>query len=557
MSGRWVIPSPLETAQALSQELKIHPALCGILLRRGMKSAAESHHFLNPSLDDLESPFKFTGMPKAVERIFQAIRNTEKILIYGDYDVDGVTASAILFPILKSLGADVEAHLPHRRNEGYGLNQGSLERLLNKNFGLVITVDNGITGIGPVRFLNQRGVDVIIVDHHLPKSELPDAYAILSAATDGAGDPNLAACGLAFKLGWALLGDYKKAEPYLDLVTVGTVADLAPVKGDNRILLRFGLTILRGTRRKGLCALIKAAGLTRERLTTRDIAFGIGPRINASGRMGSPEHAFKLLTTENELEAQNLAQVLEEGNRDRQRVELAAFEEAVECVETDPLKEEQKVLVLQSSNWHEGVLGIVASRLVDRYARPSIVIAVREGVGKGSGRSLPHFSIFESVNQCRDILMNFGGHAQACGLTLKEEHIPHFRRRLNEAASDAHLSAGFAERAVDAELPLSDLDAKFISDMERLAPFGPGNPKPIFVSRNLRLKTTPRRRGKDTLAAWVTDGTGKAICEMVGFRCYERWKESRPRERFDAVYAPALNTFNGIESIGLELQDWR
>ncbi len=319
-------------------------------------------------------------MEKAVGLIRGAIERKEKILVYGDYDVDGITGSAILVPALRRLGADVEAHIPHRMNEGYGLNLESLKALLVKKYKLVITVDNGISGVEQIRFLKDNGVTVIVVDHHIPKDGLPPADAIIQ------GDSDLAACGLAFKLVWALLGKLDDAKEYLDLATVGTVADLAPVLGDNRILLKHGLPFLSKTKRPGLRALMDVAGISPAYLSYRDIAFGLGPRINASGRMGSPLDAFKLLTTENLLEAQNLAQILDRGNRDRQRVEAEAFEEALSRVEEDPAKDMLKIIVLEGSSWHEGVLGIVASRLVERYHKPSIVISMKNGVGKGSGR---------------------------------------------------------------------------------------------------------------------------------------------------------------------------
>ena len=538
---------------------KIHPAVTDLLLRRGFKTEAEIFSFLNPSLDSLEDPFIFHDMKKAVERIRLAIASGEKILIYGDYDVDGVTASAILYPILKKMGAEVEAHIPHRVKDGYGLNIESLTLWVKRKISLVITVDNGITGIEQVRYLQENGVDAILVDHHIPKEELPPAYAILSATVhDKKGDANLAACGLAFKLGWALLGSFDAVKEHLDLVALGTVADLAPVMGDNRILLRLGLQALAKTKKAGLRALMDSAGIVPQRIQYRDLGFGLGPRINASGRMGSPLNAFRLLVTESPIEAHNLALILEEGNRDRQRVEQEAFQEAARLVEKSVKPEHRHVLVVESPDWHEGILGIVAARLVDRFQRPSIVISIKEGVGKGSGRSIPSFSIFDSVLQCEDLLMSFGGHAQACGLTIRQESLPLFRERLNRVAETLGEKTNTVARTADAELLPKELTLKFVKDLERMAPFGPGNPEPVFLSRGLRVRGKVRKRGKDTMQCWMTDEEGAVTCEVVGFRSYEKWRKNDPKQTsFEIAYRPALKNFNGIETMQLELQSWR
>lgn len=558
MKPNWVLNPSSRAARDTAAEFGVHPVIASILFERGLRTPESLQRFLNPSFDDLENPFAFRDMAKAVDRIRRAIANRERILVYGDYDVDGVTGSSILFPVLKKLGAEVEVYIPHRIEEGYGLNLEALEKLLRKKFVLFITVDNGITGIEPIEFLKSNGADVIVVDHHQPKGKLPPADAIVSGCLgDGKGDPNLAACGLAFKLAWALCGELDPVKEYLDLVALGTVADIAPVVGDNRILLKFGLPVLTQAKRVGIRALIQASGLSRNFISFRDIAFVLGPRINASGRMGSPATAFKLLTTDQEMLARNLAGILEEGNRDRQRVESEMLEEALELIEEDAFAAQDRVLVVHHEEWHEGVLGIIAARLVERYQKPSIVLSVKNGVGKGSGRSIPHFSIFDCVSKCEDLLLSFGGHPQACGLTVKKENIAHFRKRLNDAAAEAPAQSWGVELGIDAEVPLSQIDEKLIGDLERLAPFGPGNRKPFFLTRNLRLKGLPKRRGKNTLQCWVTDASGQVTCEAVGFRMYEKWEKTRRTEDLSFVHHPALSEFKGIRSIQLELEDWR
>ncbi len=558
MRRNWVLHPPGDEAHRLATALKINPLIAGLLLRRGLSDHGEIDRFLNPSFEHLQDPFVFVDMAKAVERIRQAIRQKEKILVYGDYDVDGITGSAILYPVLKKLGADVEVHIPHRMNDGYGLNRDSLEKLLRQKFTLVITVDNGITGADEVRYLNEKGADVIIVDHHTPKEEVPPAFAIVSSVAGGKGDNNLAACGLAFKVAWALLGSLEQALEYLDLVAVGTVADLAPVLGDNRIILKLGLPLLAKTKRPGLRALMEVAKIEKHFVSYRDIAFGLGPRINASGRMGSPLAAFKLLTTENPLEARNLAQILDQGNRDRQRVEADAFEEAIGQVEMDPGKEEQKIIVLENAAWHEGVLGIIAARLVERYRKPAIVISLKGNVGKGSGRSIPSFSIYDAMLPHETLMVNFGGHAQACGLTIQKENIQALRQSLNRADYKmGDLSEG-VDLAVDGQMLAADIGAPFLKALGQMTPFGPGNPKPLFVSKNMKVRGEVRKRGKDTLQCWMTDQAGKITLEVIGFRSYGRWmSDGQEKSAVDIVYQPALKTFNGITSIQLELEDWR
>ncbi len=550
----WVV-SPLDPAvREIARELDIHWALAQILFQRGLQSPELAQKFLSPSFDALKDPFSYEHMTEAVRRIRGAIQEKQKILIYGDYDVDGVTGSAILYPVLKNLGADVEAHIPHRIEEGYGLNLEVLKRLVKKKFSLVITVDNGITGVEAVRFLNENGVDTIIVDHHTPKETLPPAFAIIR----GDLKEDLAACALSFKLAWALAGDLESVREYLDLVVIGTVADMAPVVGENRAILVHGLLVLRQSQRVGLKALAAVSRLpSMATISYKDIAFILAPRINASGRMGSPEHTFKLLTTTNALEAQNLAQILEDANRDRQRCESEAFAQAVEQVEADSFAASDTVLVLAHPDWHEGVIGILASRLVERYHKPAIVISFKGEVAKGSGRSAPDFALFQAIEPCEDLLVSFGGHAQACGLTIRRENIPLFRKKVNEIAQSFLAQKAAPFLPIDCELGLQDIDFKFLQDLERLGPFGPGHTRPRFLTRWIKFKKPPVKRGTNTLHAWVSDERGERMVEMIAFRMFDRWQSDDAPQLLDVVHQPTLNQFRGIRSIKLELEDFR
>lgn len=555
----WRVHPVTDEAHRIAKHSQVHPIVASILTRRGLSSAEDVQKFLDPRLEHLESPYVFQDMPKAVARIKSAIQKSEKILIFGDYDVDGVTASAVLYPVLRSMGADVHVHIPHRLHEGYGLNRASIEPWVSKSIGLVITVDNGITGVEAVKFLNSQHIDVIIVDHHVPKDEVPPAYAFISSSVgDQKGDPNLAACGLAFKLAWALMGELEKVLPYLDIVTLGTIADLAPVQGDNRILLKHGLNYLARTQRVGLKALMQEARIKPQYIGYRDIAFGLGPRINASGRMGSPLNAFKLLTTDNPIEARNLAQLLEEGNRDRQQVEASAYLAAAKQVEVDTSFLDDPVLVVHSAEWHEGVLGIVASRLVEQFKKPAIVISTRSGDGKGSGRSLPGFSIFKNVLECEGLLTKFGGHTQACGLSIQSENIGPFRKALNQVARRLLSGTAMDEDIwIDADIKAADLSGALLKDLERLEPFGPGHAKPLFMTRQMKVRGDVKKRGKDTLQCWMTDAEDKVTCEVIGFRSYERWlANDNHKKLFDIIYQPTLQNFNGIQSITLQLDSW-
>ncbi len=555
----WVILPEVEEATALARKLGVHPAVIHVLFRRGQTSAEAITRFLECPLDKIQDPFAFKDMKRAVDRIRMAIERREKILIYGDYDVDGVTGSAILYPVLKELGADIRVHIPHRIEDGYGLNRKSLESWLGRGIKVLITVDNGITGADHIDFLNQKGVDTIIVDHHETKGALPKAYALVSAAAGGGGEASLAACGLAFKLAWALLGDLKKAEEYLDLVTLGTVADLAGLEGENRILLKQGLPRLAKTNKVGLRALMDVSGLSRGVPSFRDVAFGLAPRINAAGRMGSPLAAFKLLTTKDNEEARQLARELDEGNQERQRVERDAFEEAVKKVEADPQFTERQAIVVESDRWHEGVIGIVAARLVERFQKPSIVISFRSGdVGKGSGRTTRYFPIFDSLCACEEFFESFGGHAQACGLSIKKSNVDAFREKLDRTVSARIKNESAVPRIeIDYVFNLNDLSEAVLKDLEALSPFGPGNPKPMFLTRNVHVKGEARKLGRDTFRCWVTDSSGKTTCEAVGFNAFALWQTANRPTHLDLVHQPVFKDFQGIRSVQLELEDLR
>ena len=558
MQRRWNEPGPLDPGRSVEAPPGLHATIASILASRGIAEPSQLRSFLQADLTSLEPPSALPGLNEAVKRLREAISLKQKTLIFGDYDADGVTASAILCQALERAGLTPSVYIPNRLEEGYGLNPQTIKGILKRKPKLLITVDNGIAAAEPIREITEAGIDVIVVDHH----ESLDKFPATACAVVRPLHKDLAACGLAFKLAWGLLEDLEAAKRWVALAAIGTVADMAPLTGDNRILVRQGLQILRSGSElgKGLEALIARIGTARFALSYRDIAFMIAPRINASGRMGSAEAALRLLTTDNELEAKNLSMLLHDANLDRQRAENSVLEEAIERVEADRVYGAEGVLVVSSRDWHEGVLGIVASRLVERYRKPAIVICEKEGECKGSGRSIPGFNLLEAVQKAGESLTRFGGHAQACGLTLSRSAITGFRNRVNALCSQEVLRlSAETTLAIDAQIDLSQLTPDFFVSLERLAPFGPGNPKPFFISKGLRMKQAPVKKDQRFVQGWVADAEDKTPCEIIGFGSPAHWFEifSRSPERYDIVHLPVIHEHNGIRTIRLELEDLR
>ncbi|MBI4353514.1 MAG: single-stranded-DNA-specific exonuclease RecJ [Candidatus Omnitrophica bacterium] len=555
---RWVVHPSLHEAGLLASEFGLHPLVASLLLRRGFQDPLKISRFLRPSAEFLKDPLGDPEMVRAAGRIRQAISRHEPILIYGDYDVDGITGSAILYLVLKKMGVEAKVHIPDRFKEGYGLKQETLERIAKGRCSLVITVDNGIRALGEVDFLRGAGIDAIVVDHHEPADKLPEALALVRGKA-GEEDACLAACGLAFKLGWALLGNFRDVQEHLDLVVLGTVADVAPVTGENRALLAEGLPALMKTRKAGLRMLMEAASLAHREISYRDVAFYLAPRLNAAGRMGSALDAFKLLVTDNREEARDLARRLEEANRLRQRMEAAAFQEAKERIEKDEAYGKASVLVVESSGWHEGVTGILAARLVERFQKPAVVIALNGAIGKGSGRSTASLSLLKCVLECEDLLESAGGHAKACGLTIREENIPLFRERLDRSVRGTS-SDLFLTVEAEGEVSFSDFQGSFLQDLGRLGPFGPGNPRPLFLTRGVRCKSGFTRKGRNAFQCWVTDGARRFTFQAIG------WEKRRqglkrakldPDKLLDIVHHPVLGREEGVPFVELHVEDWR
>ena len=495
-------------------------------------------------------------MDKAIFRIKKAISGLEPILVYGDYDVDGMTGVTLLYLALKNLGAKVETYIPNRIEEGYGLNVAAIRRARKDGVTLIITVDCGITSFKEAAEASVLKIDVIITDHHeILNSEVPAAYAVINPLQNDCAYPfkHLAGVGIAYKLVKALYeGTAHFAEDFLDLVSLGTVADIAPLVGENRILAKHGLDELNRRERVGLKALMDVANLDGN-ISSGHIGFVLGPRINAMGRIGSPQTAIDLLLSTDIDGASGLARILCTENRNRQKIEARILEEALAKVEREVNFKHHRVIVLASENWHPGVIGIVASRIAERFYRPAILISLDGKVGKGSGRSIEHFHLFEYLLRCKDLLAGFGGHESACGITIEKERIPEFTELINkEAFNDADESIFSPKLDIEMDVPLSSLNEDMIKEIEALAPFGSENPRPVLVSRNLYIKDGPRQIGKSGFKFWVTDN--QVTCEAVTFG-RGNLEMPKPGSSVDIAYIPSLNNWQGVRSIQLELKD--
>ena len=542
---------------SLTKNLNISPITAQLLINRGINDEMQAHHFLYGDITSLHDPHLLKDMEKSASRIKRAIKNKENILLYGDYDVDGITGVALLFRALTYLGAKVKGYIPNRLEEGYGLNANAVKSAQHKKVSLIVTIDCGISAVKEIKLAKTLGIDTIVTDHHEIKTKvLPEAYSIINPLQDECRYPfkYLSGVGLAYKLAKVLLENTPfRTEEHLDLVALGTVSDLSIQKGENRILTKCGLKELNNTKKIGLKALIKKASLEGRDISSRHIGFVLGPRINAMGRVGSADLALKLLLTEERDEAYTLAGVLNEENRNRQKIERLVLEEAMEKVEREINFKESRVIVLSSANWHAGVIGIVASRIVERFYRPTVMIAIEGRVGKGSARSIDNFHLFNAINSCKRHLIDFGGHEGACGLVIDKKNIKGFTDDINRVANDVIAEDDLCPALdIDMEVELSELSEKLVEEIGLLQPFGPENPKPLLSSSNVYLRNEPRRIAKNGVKMWVTND--KITCEAVSFRA-ESVSFPSKGEKVHLVYTPSMNTWQGVTSMQLDLKD--
>ncbi len=569
---RWVIQPVDDRSKQLAKALKVSPFLAQVLINRGVTDARAGAVFLRPKLTELISPEQMPGVETAVARIKQAVKSKRKIAIYGDYDVDGITGVSILWQILTLLGADVDYYIPHRIDEGYGLNPEAVRALAKSGSELLITVDCGITATDSAELACQLALELIITDHHQPGPDLPEAVAIVHPAMDKSyANQDSSGSMVAFKLAWAIANQFnagRKLEPRLrefminatSLAAMGTVADIMDLRGENRVLTSYGLKSLTECNLCGVQALIESAGLTGQGLDSFHIGFRLAPMLNAAGRMGHARLAVELLTSSSRMRSMQIAEYLKEQNGQRQQCERKILRQACEMIVQRGLSHpDRSSIVLAGENWHTGVVGIVASRIVDKYHRPAIIINTGEpagGIAKGSARSIAGFDILGAISACSQHLINFGGHKMAAGITIETEKIDMF-----EAGFEAYTRENLGENDcvaklhIDAIAPLAAFRKETVTELGMLGPFGQGNPEPVFATKAVRLISPPRRvgAGADHLQLAITDNTASLRC--IGFRFGKLEKKLLEHEFFNVAYQPQINTYNGSSSVQLVLTD--
>jgi single-stranded-DNA-specific exonuclease len=568
----WAVRPPDERSAELAKSLKVSPLVAQVLINRGITNARTGKSFLNPKLTDLIDPAQMPGTPAAVQRLKRAIANNEKITIYGDYDVDGITGVAILWRVLTLLGADVDYYIPHRIDEGYGLNAEAVESLAQSGTQLLITVDCGITAIDTAELAASLDLDMIISDHHQPGRELPRTVAVVHPALSET-YPNQDSAGamVAFKLAWAVANEFtsgRRLEPPVrefmlnatSLAAMGTIADVVDLRGENRILASYGLRALPESKLSGIRALIEAAGLTGHKLDSFHIGFRLAPMLNAAGRMGHARLAVELLTSDSSVRSMQIAEYLKDQNSQRQQCDRKIFKQACEIVVERGLNHpDRRSIVLSNDQWHAGVIGIVASRIVDKFYRPTIMINAGDaenGIAQGSGRSVPGFCLLSAIKACSSNLIAFGGHKMAAGIKIEVDKIEQFtadfeayvQQNLGEAESVASLH-------IDAIAPLDTFRRRTVEELRLLGPFGQGNPEPVFATKGVRLAAPPRRvgAGRDHLQLVVTDNTATVRC--IGFRFGNLEKKLLETEFFNVAYKPQINTYNGNTNVEFTLAD--
>ncbi|MDP9205853.1 MAG: single-stranded-DNA-specific exonuclease RecJ [Gemmatimonadota bacterium] len=563
--ARWILPQPPEeeAVRALATALSLPEIVCRLLLIRGYVSAEDAKLFLRPRLERLHDPLAFLSMDKAVDRLARAVRNQELVFIHGDYDVDGICSTTLLTRTIRGLGGKAMPFIPRRIEDGYDLSDAGVEAAMAAAAKVVVTCDCGTSAVSPVARLCRAGIDVIVTDHHLPGGELPDCLAVLNPKRDGCGypDKDLAAVGVAFKLALALARALGKNDNFvwamMDLVALATVADVAPLRGENRVFVRYGLKMLADTRNIGMRALIRAAGLDGKQLTAGRIGFILAPRLNAAGRLGHAIRGVELLMSEDEHAANAIARELEELNYKRQELDRATLEQARERVLQLDL-DEIFGIVLADDAWHPGVIGIVASRLVEEFGRPTILIALSGDQGKGSGRSISKFDLHGALGQSRDYLLRYGGHRAAAGVTVARNRVDEFAARFNEVARSL-LSAEdlVPEIRVDLEVSIDGMDQRLESLFRHFEPFGIGNPSPVLLARSVTIAKPPKPVGRDGLKLVLDTGTGSLEALGWGFAPRVAEFQLQPGSKIDVAFRLERDDYRGESYLQARIADIR
>ncbi len=569
MIYKWTYEEPTadETAAAtaLAREVNIHPALGRLLLKRGIKTATEARRFFRPQLSDLHDPFLMNDMQVAVDRLNQALGRKEHIMVYGDYDVDGCTAVALVYKFLSQFYSNVDFYIPDRYEEGYGISRKGIDFAAEMGVKLIIVLDCGIKAVEEVAYAREKGIDFIICDHHVPDDELPPAVAILNPKRHDNRYPytHLSGCGVGFKFMQAFATsngiEFNKLSSLLDLCAVSIASDIVPIMGENRILACQGLRCLNTNPSIGLRAIVEVCGLSERELSMSDIIFKIGPRINASGRMQNGKEAVELLVEKDYQAALEKAGCINLYNEARKDLDKQMTDEAFKQVEQLPGLDDRRSVVIYNEAWHKGVIGIVASRLTEQYYRPAVVLTRSDGVATGSARSVSGFDVYKAVQSCSDLLENFGGHTYAAGLSMKVENVPEFAERF-EAYVQEHIMDTQTEAtlAIDAYLDFKDVTFKFYQQLKRFAPFGPQNERPVFCTRRVYDYGTSKvvGRGQEHIKLELVDNKSNNVMNGIAFGQSSQARYIKTKRAFDICYAVEENTHKRGE-VQLQIEDIR
>jgi single-stranded-DNA-specific exonuclease len=562
MNTTWEITNLSDVAmvERMMGQFQIPRPVARVLHNRGLTDQDTVRRFLHPETSHLHNPFLMKDMELAAERIIQALREREEILIYGDYDVDGITSVSMLYLFLKDLGGLLSFYIPDRASEGYGISTSGIEEAHQRNCSLMISVDCGITSVTEVEEARKVGIEVIITDHHEPGEQIPKALAVVDPKRADCPYPfkELAGVGVAYKLAQAILErlglDGSYIEKYLDLVAIGSAADIVPLVDENRIFVKIGLEKLNNNSLEGITTLVETAGFHIGKIDVGQIVYGLAPRINAVGRLGHASPAVELLITRNHHEAQRIAQLLEDENRRRKQIDSQTLNEALEKIPKEHDLTKDSVIVLASENWHPGVIGIVASRLIERFYKPTVMITIENGIGKGSARSIPNFDLHSALKACSDLFLQFGGHKYAAGLTIQADKIPEFRRRFNEVAAKLLTPEDLIPKLIiDDELGLNEINADLVRMLGTLAPFGPRNSRPVFVTNSAEVVGEPRLVGGKHLKFRVRQN-GASI-DAIAFNRPDDLARLQGSRIVDLVYSVEENHWMDRTMIQLKVKD--
>lgn len=542
----------------IAERHNISSLLATVLLNRGITDEKDVEVFLNPTRKDFHDPYLMPDMKKAVKRIIEAMKKQEKVLIYGDYDVDGITSVTVLKKFLSEQGLETGHYIPNRLEEGYGLNEEAIKQIKEDGYSLIITVDCGISGLEEVKYAYSLGLEIIITDHHEPLEEIPDAIAVVDCKRKDNKYPfkSLAGVGVVFKLiqalGIELKIDEKEYLKFLDIVCIGTISDIVPLVGENRVIAKLGLRLIEDTRNYGIKSLLVTIGY--KEINSNTISFGIAPRINACGRMGYGEEALNLFLTDNVLEANKITEKLNKFNKERQEVEKKIFEEAIDLIEKEKL-DSSNVIVLGAENWHHGVIGIVASKITDKYFKPSILICFEGDEGKGSGRSIHGFDLHDALCKSSKYLEKYGGHEMAVGVSLKKDKFKEFKTVLEDISKEAHTEEIISVIKIDKTVSLKDIKIENVNDLKLLGPFGEGNPVPLFLYRNFKIDSIRSLVEGKHLKLTLKDGS--TIINAIGFNLGKYTEEYLIGDKIDILGILEINSFNGTYAVQINIKDIR